>query len=209
MSKRSREREMVRRMIAGDEASFEEFTDDYVPQIYRFAARRLSGDRELVKDIVQTTVCKAIEKLATFRGEAALMTWLCACCNNEIAGHFRKLGRRGDDVPIEDVERFDAAELAPRATESPEASAARREAAERVHDALDTLPPHYGRALEWKYLEGLSVREIAARLELSPKATESVLTRARLAFRDRFQAVESAGGNAVVEFGGRRLEFGT
>ncbi len=55
--------------------------------------------------------------------------------------------------------------------------------------ALDQLPSHYGSALEWKYLEELSVKEIASRLKLSPKAAESTLTRAREAFRDGFTAL--------------------
>ena len=54
---------------------------------------------------------------------------------------------------------------------------------------LDSLPLHYGDALEWKYLDGLSVVEIAARLGVSTKAAESRLTRAREAFRDGFSAL--------------------
>ncbi len=49
---------------------------------------------------------------------------------------------------------------------------------------LDALPGRYGEALEWKYIDGLSVREIAERLTLSEKAAESVLTRARESFRE-------------------------
>ena len=48
---------------------------------------------------------------------------------------------------------------------------------------------HYGDALEWKYLEGLAVREIADRLGLTAKAAESLLARAREAFRDGFSAL--------------------
>ncbi len=54
---------------------------------------------------------------------------------------------------------------------------------------LDALPRAYGDALEWKYVHGHSVREIAARLNLGEKAAESLLTRARQAFRDGFAAV--------------------
>lgn len=92
-------------MLTGEEAAFEEFSDGYIPALYRFAQRRL-GDRELTRDIVQETVCKAIAKLATFRGEAGLMTWLCACCRNEIAAHFRRASRResrtGTEVEMTD-----------------------------------------------------------------------------------------------------------
>lgn len=58
---------------------------------------------------------------------------------------------------------------------------------------LDHLPPRYSHALEWKYLEDLSVHDIAARLQCTPKAAESLLTRARDAFRDAFAAVQAAG----------------
>ena len=43
---------------------------------------------------------------------------------------------------------------------------------------------HYGDILEWKYVDGLSVADIAARLGVGPKAAESLLTRARNAFRE-------------------------
>ena len=54
---------------------------------------------------------------------------------------------------------------------------------------LDYLPDNYGDALEWKYIQELSVQEIAARLKVSPKAAESLLSRAREAFRDAFATV--------------------
>ncbi len=183
MIRRADEREFVQRMIGGDEAAFELFADSYVPALYRFASRRLGGDRELTRDIVQTTLCKAIAKLSTFRGDAALMTWLCACCRNEIAGHFRKTMRPVREVDLTEVEETSAAELAAVAPEAPEVAALRSEASRLVHAALDELPPHYGQVLEWKYLEDLPVKEIASRLELGPKAAESLLTRAREAFR--------------------------
>jgi RNA polymerase sigma-70 factor (ECF subfamily) len=54
---------------------------------------------------------------------------------------------------------------------------------------LDYLPRRYGQVLEWKYIEGLSVKEIADKLGIAPKAAESTLTRARNAFRDGITAL--------------------
>jgi RNA polymerase sigma-70 factor (ECF subfamily) len=69
---------------------------------------------------------------------------------------------------------------------------ARADTGRIVQLVLDHLPPRYSRALEWKYLEDVSVDDIARRLQCTPKAAESLLTRARDAFRDAFAAVEAA-----------------
>ncbi len=72
--------------------------------------------------------------------------------------------------------------------EDPDDHLRRKEIVHYVHTVLDRLPERYGKALEWKYIDGLPVKEIAARLEVGPKAAESLLTRARQAFRDGFAA---------------------
>ena len=181
------ERLLVENMIAGDAAALDDFAADYFPGLYRFALRRL-GNEDLARDIVQTTVCKAIASLRSYRGEAPLFTWLCACCRNEIASHFRKRQRAPREVSLPE-EEDPAPALASPGEEGPERTVLRWETSQRVHEALDELPPRYGQALEWKYIEGLSVKEIAWRLRLSPKAAESLLTRARLAFRNRYEGL--------------------
>ena len=66
----------------------------------------------------------------------------------------------------------------------------RRELSRLVQATLDHLPGRYGDVLEWKYIQELSVAEIADRLGLGYKATESLLTRARQSFRDGFALME-------------------
>jgi len=150
------ERELVIRLRSGDESAFETFAEHYIAGLYRFALRRLDHDRELTKEIVQSTVCKVIEKLDSYRAEAPLFTWLCACCRNEIAAHFRRAGRRPKEVElVEDV---------------PQEHAHESDTTELVHAALDRLPPTYARAMEWRYLDGLEVAEVAQRLALTYKA---------------------------------------
>lgn len=177
------EKALVRRMLAGDEAAMEELADGWFPGLYRFALARLHGDSELTREIVQTTVCKALAKLGSWRGEAALFTWLCACCRNEIRMYYRQRKGAPQWVELEDDGYPDDAAPDPE----------RREEARLVHAALDLLPPHYARALEWKYVERLPVQEIAERLRLKIKAAESVLTRARRAFREVYGRLDPAG----------------
>jgi RNA polymerase sigma-70 factor (ECF subfamily) len=58
-----------------------------------------------------------------------------------------------------------------------------------IQVALDRLPARYGNVLEWKYIEGYSVKEIAARLELGHEATQSLLARAKRAFGDVYSSL--------------------
>ena len=64
--------------------------------------------------------------------------------------------------------------------------AAARERAERVAVALAELPPRYEAVLRAKYLDGRSVQQIAEAGGETPKAVESLLGRAREAFRDMY-----------------------
>jgi RNA polymerase sigma-70 factor (ECF subfamily) len=178
------EQALVRRLLAGDEAAFEVFSETYIPVVYRFALRR-SGDRELAREVVQATMCKAIAGLPTFRGAAGLVTWLCACCQNEIAAHYRRQGRAVREVELDETGSAEPALVS--AVPGPEQALLGKEKARLVHSALDALPPHYSQALEWKYLDHLPVEEIAGRLGVRPKAAESLLTRARRAFRETYQ----------------------
>jgi RNA polymerase sigma-70 factor (ECF subfamily) len=187
------ERALVARLRAGDEAAFQELFDGWFLRLYRFALRRVDGDSDLAKEVAQEAFCTAFDKLGGFRGEAPLFTWLCAICRSEISRHFRRQRRM---QPFEDPGergRADTAatELAalPASGDDPEDLLLRDERAWQVHETIDRLPFHYGRALEWKYGEGLSVEEIGVRLGTTTKAAESLLTRARAAFRKGFVGI--------------------
>ncbi len=177
---------MVQQMLAGDARAFEAFGDRFFRPLYRFALGRLGGDRELALEIVQTTLTRALAKIESYRGEASLLTWLCACCRNEMRMHFRTKGAAPREVELEEDGPAATPGLGPARPPDPELELLGREAQALVHVALDAVPEHYCRVLEWKYLESLPVQVIAERLDLGLKAAESLLTRARAAFRKTY-----------------------
>ncbi|MEW6337446.1 MAG: RNA polymerase sigma factor [Acidobacteriota bacterium] len=185
------DRQLVTRMLAADERAFDVFVEEYHPRLYRFASRRLAGDPEAAADVVQATFEKVLPRLGTYRGEAALFTWMCTFCRFEIAAYWRAAGRRRPEVELaEDTPDVRAAlESLAAAVERQDMTLERRELARLVRVVLDHLPLPYARALELKYLEEISVRELAGRIGVTPKAAESLLTRARGAFRDAFAEV--------------------
>ncbi len=190
MSSEHAGRFLVARLLRGDEEAFTEFFEASFGPLYRFALPRVGGDADAAEEVVQTTLCRAVRKLATYRGEAALLTWLTTICRREIATYFEQRKKvppmidLADDLP----EIRAALESLGGGAARPEDTLRRRETARLVQVVLDRLPFHYGDALEWKYIDGLTVVEIAERLDLTPKAAESMLTRARNAFRDAFSA---------------------
>ncbi len=187
------DRRLVKRLLAGDGAAFEQFFDDHFPGLYRFALTRVDHDADVADEVVQATICKAIDRLESYRGEAALFSWLCMICRNLITDHHRRAQRQPRWVELqEEVPEIRAAlELLSASAPGPENELRRKEVARWVRVTLDSLQPHYRRALEWKYVHGLSVKEIAARLEVGPKAAESLMTRSRQAFREGFRAISS------------------
>jgi RNA polymerase sigma-70 factor (ECF subfamily) len=205
ISDRHDERRLVKRMLAGDQGAFSKFFHRFYPVLYRFVLTRVPGDEDLAEEVAQRSMCKAIDHAGSWRGEAQLLTWLCSICRREIALHFRKLNRTPTRVELtEELPEVRAAlESLKGEKDNPERQAMRDELADLVHVALDRLPSHYAQALEWKYLEERSMREIAARLGVTPKAVESLLTRARGAYRNALSTL-LAGHEPQLQRGGAR-----
>ena len=184
---------LARRLIAGDETAFEEFFDRYFPRLFRFALPRTGFNEDATEDIVQRVLIHGLTHLDSYRGEAALLTWLCALCRNEINAWREREGRLREVSLFDDRPEMRAAveALAAAGVDDPEAALRRRELSGLVQLTLDHLPARYGEALEWRYIQGLTVAEIADRLGVGYKAAESVLARARTAFREAFSFAAS------------------
>ena len=182
---------LVARLLRGDEAAFTQFFDTMFPRLYRFALPRLDQRQDAAEDVAQATLCQAVRRLDTWRGEASLFTWICAICRHEIDGWRRIHGKQTPVPLVEDAPEVRAAleSFYVHDLFNTEAHVHRRDLATLVQRILDHLPVHYGNVLEWKYLEDQSVRDIATRLDMTEKATESLLTRARAAFRDLISAI--------------------
>ncbi|RPI16825.1 MAG: RNA polymerase sigma factor [Lysobacterales bacterium] len=195
------DRELVAAMLAGDERAFTVFFDTYFPRVYRFALPRLGRNPDIAKDVVQATLIKALRGLGDWRGEAALFTWLCQICRHQIADHVRSERRHASKVVL--IDDSDEVRAALESIEAPPGDdpfrgADRAELRRLVHAVLDRLPNRYGEALEWKYVEGHSVEEIGARLGIGPTAAQSLLARARSAFREGIEAVFGASASDVL-----------
>jgi RNA polymerase sigma-70 factor, ECF subfamily len=182
------DKRLVARLLAGDERAFRQFFADHYARLYRFALPRTGRDTGAAEDAAQATLSNALENLATYRGEAQLFTWLCAICRREIAQSLRKRGRREAHVVLlEDHPDLRAAVDSLRSDDAgPFDDLEREQRARYIQVTLDRLPPRYGDALEWKYVEGFSAQEIAARMSIGLEAANSLLARAKRAFKETY-----------------------
>lgn len=181
------DRKLVKRLLAGDERAFSQFFDENFSRLYRFALTRLTQDPEGTREVVQAALTKALNNIHGYRGESALFTWLCVICRNEVVDWVRRNARYRETIVLTEdypgirdvVESLDAP-----IESNPTSQYQRYEVSRLIQVALDKLPPRYGDALEWKYIEGYSVKEIAARMHLSHEAAQSLLARAKRAFKE-------------------------
>jgi len=183
---------LVKQLLGGDSRAFDQFFDENFARLYRFALARLSDDPDAAREVAQITLTRAIRKLHTYRAEAALFTWLCAICRNETSDWLRKQGRYREHIVLtEDIPEIQAAVDSFQAPEqmSPERHYRRVEVLRLIQVALDKLPARYGDVLEWKYIEGHSVKDISARLDLGTEATQSLLARAKRAFAEVYSSL--------------------
>lgn len=195
------DRSLAANVAAGDQGAFDVFFREYFPRLFRFTLTRVDNNEELAEEIVQRTMCIVVRKMSSYRGEALLFTWLCQICRNETSSVFRQRNLElREDIPIEDHPAVQAALESVAADDGrPESALRRDEIANFVRVTLEHLPTNYASALEMKYVRGCSVREIADSLSVGEKAAESILSRARVAFRERFRAIWDIEPNFLVD----------
>lgn len=186
------DKKLVKQLLNGNEQAFDRFFQENFARLYRFALVRLSDDPDAAREVAQITLTRALQKLSTYRAESALYTWLCAICRNETSDWLAKQGRyRQHIVLVEDFPEVQAAVDSLQIPEqmTPESDYRRLELLRLIQVALDKLPPKYGDVLEWKYIEGYSIKEISDKLGIGDEATQSLLARAKRSFAEIYSTL--------------------
>lgn len=167
------EPELISRVRAGEPAAERALYDAHVDRVYRLAFR-LAGDAELARDFTQETFIRAFERIATFRGESRLSTWLHAIATTVALNGLRK------------VKRFRTRETGIEAADGVAGGArtAEPDLKSRLRDAIDALPPKYRTVVVMHDMEGYTHEEIAAALDVEVGTSKAQLSRARAKLRE-------------------------
>jgi RNA polymerase sigma-70 factor (ECF subfamily) len=188
------EQDLISRMRSGEQRAFEQFFDEFAPRVGAFAARRCALDPAAIEDIVQMTMINAMRSLASFRGESSLFTWLCQICRNQLADARRKAARQ---PPMQSLEQMSEEKPLAKVVQltdfrDPLDECAADDDRGAVRRAINRLPAHYARILELRFGDELTVPEISRVLQVSESAAESLLVRARQAFRAEWTRATAA-----------------
>ena len=169
---------IVALLQVGDENAWRRICEDFGAPLYRYCYWLAGADAAAAEDLRQDTLLAAVSGIADYRGEVPVFAWLRGIARHKASDARRKRQR---------LTALDEAGDAPAADPSPETGAISTELNAQVVDTLWSLPREYRIALLARYVEEESVASVAARLGRSYKATESVLSRARQAFFERFR----------------------
>jgi RNA polymerase sigma-70 factor (ECF subfamily) len=161
--------------IFASESSFRTFYERALPRIYGYLFDRCGGDPAVAEEVTQQAFVAAVRQRARFDGRADPMTWLTAIARHKLADHFRRLDKD---------ERRHIRLVGREVTVDPQSGALNRmDEREAVLGVLAGLPALQRAVLLLHYADGLSIRELAQQLGKSESAIESLMTRAREAFR--------------------------
>jgi RNA polymerase sigma-70 factor (ECF subfamily) len=177
--------DVVKLVLAGRTSLYEILIRRYNQRLYRLARSILRNDGES-EDVMQEAYVRAYEHLSQFAGEAKFSTWLTKIAVYEALGRRRRRGRIGELDVLMDSNKPAIAGMTSD-TRDPERQAYDKELRVVLEHAIDSLPEIYRLVFVLRSVEGLSVAETAASLEIGLEAVKTRLHRARSLLRRDLQ----------------------
>jgi RNA polymerase sigma-70 factor, ECF subfamily len=174
--------QLLEKAQRGDNSAWQRLYERLLPSIWRAAYVRLR-DRQAAEDVVSETFLALVRSMDLLEPESCrLHGWMLQVVRNKAADWARRDGSRSRTLEgfSNDGQKVQAVD--------PAAAALDDERRQLITEVLDSLRPDQRLVLELKYADGLTVHEIASRIGQSEKSVESLLYRARLEFRRKYES---------------------
>lgn len=196
--------ELAASAAGGDALAFETMVRRHNRLLFRTARGVVPDDAE-AQDVVQETWLRAFGKLHSYRGEAALGTWLARMAINIAISSQRRKGRL---VPLQENAAPEQAMEMPdlSACESPDASAERTQMRALLQASIEGLPPIYRSVFILRAVEDMSVAEAAFCLDVSEDVVKTRFLRARAMLREELATRVETGAHDTFAFAGARCD---
>ncbi|MBM7113184.1 RNA polymerase sigma factor [[Archangium] primigenium] len=165
---------LVKRVRDGDQRAFKLLVERYQRKVYAVALGMLK-DKEEAMDVSQEAFVKVYKYLDHFKGDSSFYTWLYRITTNICIDVIRRRGTAGGPMEEFDESMTDLSEtrigaLGSRLGTNPQKSALRRELAEKIQEALATVPEKHRAILLLREVEGMSYEDLSRTLDI-PKGT--------------------------------------
>ncbi len=166
---------------SNNQKAIKELYKKYSPALFSLISFKV-GKREDIEEILQDTWIAILDSLPIFNFRSSFATWAKSIALHEVADFYRR--RKIKSIVFS---RLPFLENLVSEALGPEMACEQKEVRRDLEKVLVRLNEGYGKILRLKYIEGLSMAQIGRRLNLSIKAVESRLSRARLAFQKEWQ----------------------
>lgn len=196
---------LVAQVLAGHREAFRHIMQRCNQRLYRVARSVVGNDAE-AEDVLQEAYLQAYRKLDTFRGDAALLTWLTSIVLNAARGRLRKRHTMVDldQVDIAQQDSHIVAFPSRFGSEDPAVGAGRAQIRHLLEQAIDRLPPAFRTVYILREVEELSVDETAAQLDIKPETVKTRLFRARRQLRSALKDTLASTVTDTYPFMGER-----
>jgi RNA polymerase sigma-70 factor, ECF subfamily len=176
------ERGLREGVISGDQRAWKALYDRYFDSIYAHVHARAGRRDQVTEEVVQDAWMIAARKIGDFdphRG--SFEGWLRGISENVLRNHLRRSGKRREEGGVD---------LAALPSAAPRDPGRTLDLSEQISRVLSELPLRFQEVLRAKYQDELPVAEIAGRWGETEKAVESLLSRARAAFRESYRRAD-------------------
>ena len=170
---------LIKSIAEGNQEAFQKLYQSFAGKVYNTAISYLQN-KEDAEEVTQDVFTNIYKNATKFQGDAALSTWIYRITVNTSLNaikrkkrlSFLKFGEQSKDLPD---------------FEHPGILMEKKEAAKTLFKVIDTLPPNQKTAFILSFVEELPRQEVADIMELSLKAVESLLQRAKVNLRTKLE----------------------
>lgn len=174
--------DLVGKLLKGDEKALRTYYILYKSRLSNFISNKISSYED-GEEILQDVFIQSLDALRNFTFKSSLLTFLYSIANHKIIDFYRK--RKLKQIVFSKLPE----DITPLVSKllGPEEQFQSKEVKEQIKQSLRRIKPVYSTIIKLKYVEGLSVKQIARKTFMSAKSVESALFRARSAFAKEYK----------------------
>ena len=170
----------IEKIRLGDKDAIRAFYTEYAPRISRFLSRKVPPEE--AKEILNDVFFDAIDQLPFLTSTDNVQAWLYKIAHNKSVDYYRK--KKIKSLLLSQVPYLD---VVAKEFEEPEFILEKNRIREKIEKAMQMISVKYAIILRMHYEDGMRIKEMALALNMTPKATESLLFRARAGFKKAYE----------------------